>query len=142
MNNLTEHELIRHNLTLNPCPNCKSVNIRIDGDDFDGDAMCVDCKLITPICYGTKGAILTWNKANNWKNWEFLTGGYDDISDLDRLNWLQSGHSIVCFRNKDNELVFSADFDQESPNCHKNVRIAIDKAINRENARKTNETQT
>lgn len=137
MENITQSELARHKLTLNPCPNCKSVNIEIGGDDFDGDVMCIDCKLIIPVCYGTKNAILTWNEAENWKTaWSFLN--YDsEISDEDRLNWLQKGHSIVGFRNKDKELMFSANFHQEVPDSHKDVRIAIDKAMKRENTQQS-----
>ena len=133
MTNETQSELARHKLMLNPCPNCKSSDIEIGGDDFDGDVICNKCKLITPICCGTKWAILAWNKAENWKTWDILSEE-SDISDSERLDWLQKGHSIVGFRNKDNELVFSANFHREVPDSHKDVRIAIDKAMVRGNS--------
>lgn len=134
MSNLfTKLELARFNLTLNSCPNCKSIDITIGGDDFDGDVMCNECKLVTPVCYGTKGAILTWNKAANWQTaWDFLKDN-NEISDSERLDWLQKGHSIVASRNSAGKLLFSANFHQEVPDESEDVRIAIDKAIVRGN---------
>lgn len=139
MNDLIQSELARHNLALNPCPNCKSSNIEIGGDDFDGDVMCLDCRLITPVCYGTKNAILTWNEAENWKTaWSFLNDDDSGNSDTDRLNWLQSGHGVVALQGPSGSgIVFSANFSNQYPTEHKDVRIAIDKAISRENTQQS-----
>lgn len=69
----TAAELKRHKLTLFPCPKCNSQNLEIGGDDSDGDVICHNCGLITPVCYGTKSAISIWNKRDNWQNWSIFS---------------------------------------------------------------------
>lgn len=55
-----------------PCPSCKSSNTVASGDDCDGMVNCEDCSLSTPICYGTKSAILIWNAQTFMEQWCFM----------------------------------------------------------------------
>jgi hypothetical protein len=57
---------------LNPCPNCNSLNVEVNGDDFDADVYCNDCSLCTPVCFGINTAVNVWNGRVNTKKWSFL----------------------------------------------------------------------
>jgi hypothetical protein len=69
---------------LEPCPHCTGNNIQVEGDDFDGDVFCNDCKLCTYVCYGTRNAIRVWNGRIRIKEWSFLT---DDNRPPDVLHY-------------------------------------------------------
>lgn len=59
-----------HGLHIEPCP-CGFLFPEVSGDDFDADVMCPECRRVTPVCYGTKGAIKYWNE-NRFTIDEFL----------------------------------------------------------------------
>lgn len=52
-----------HRLHIEPCL-CGNPSPVVMGDDFDADVSCDTCGRITPVCYGTRGAILYWNARN------------------------------------------------------------------------------
>lgn len=60
-----------HHLHIEPCP-CGNISPQVSGDDFDADVYCKQCTRITPNRYGTKGAILWWNKNRNNPDIEFM----------------------------------------------------------------------
>ena len=66
-----------HHLHIEPCP-CGYLHPQVMGDDCDADVHCPKCTRITPICYGTKGAINWWNKNNKSLEIEFLNGDKAD----------------------------------------------------------------
>ena len=66
-----------HKLHIEPCP-CGNLHPEVSGDDFDGDVYCSKCKRITPVCYGTRGAILWWNKNRYNEDINFLGGEMSD----------------------------------------------------------------
>ena len=59
-------------LILLPCPECDALTVEESGDDFDGDVSCLNCGLLTPLCYGTKAAIRMWNDRKNIEDWDRL----------------------------------------------------------------------
>jgi len=60
-----------HKLHIDPCP-CGNLYPKVMGDDFDADVSCEKCGRITPLCYGTRGAILWWNKNRFSEEIDFL----------------------------------------------------------------------
>lgn len=68
-----------HKLHIEPCP-CGNPYPEVMGDDFDADVFCKKCCRITPLCYGTKGAILWWNKNRFSEEIEFLGIEKEDYS--------------------------------------------------------------
>jgi len=92
-----------------PCPRCKSTNVSVSGDDFDGDVGCEDCKLETYVCYGIKNAVNVWNNRINMDRWRqpsIFEVKYDICED-DIKNACRVIENLCRSLGKDTTIIFT-----------------------------------